>query len=184
MGNTFAPDYNDVPSRIKQFRDKHPEGSLQPADLTKPYTIETFGSETFIVYCAAAFRTPDDPRPGVGIAWEPVPGKTPFTRGSEIQNAETSAWGRALVAVLAADTKRISSDEEIRSARTAQAPAATAPSGPPPAPKERIDPLVEAVQFLGLSEWVKDQGFDWPWSDAVCDAIRAKCDELGGDEPF
>ena len=58
--------------------------------------------------------SPDDPRPGHGTAWEPVPGPTKFTRDSEIQNAETAAWGRAIVAVLAADTKKIASRQEVQ----------------------------------------------------------------------
>ena len=66
------------------------------------------------MYTACAYRTPDDIRPGVGVAWELVPGATSFTRGSEAMNAETAAWGRAIVAVLAADTKRgVASAQEV-----------------------------------------------------------------------
>jgi hypothetical protein len=83
--------------------------------LDHPYRIEQIGPDTVIVYVAAAYRAPDDLLPGIGTAMEIYPGKTPYTRGSEIQNAETSAWGRAIVAALAADTKKgISSQEEIR----------------------------------------------------------------------
>src|SRR5689334_1068647 len=94
-------DYVDVAARIREFRDKHPEGSLQPADPSQPFTVVEIGDQTFIAYAAAAYRTPDDQRPGIGVAYEPFPGKTQFTRDSELQNAETSAWGRAIVAVLA-----------------------------------------------------------------------------------
>ncbi len=41
---------------------------------------------------AACFLTPDDPRPSIVIVQEMLPGKSPYTRGSEIMNAETSAW--------------------------------------------------------------------------------------------
>jgi hypothetical protein len=69
----------------------------------------------FIVYVAAAYRTPDDAAPGIGAAWEPYPGQTPYTLGSELMNAETSAWGRAIIAVGASDSKRgIASREEVR----------------------------------------------------------------------
>lgn len=108
-------DYVDVAERIVEFRNKYPDGSLQPADLAKPYSVEEIAGGTFIVVVAAAYRTADDTRPGVGMAQEPFPGRTAFTRGSELQNAETSAWGRAIVAALAADTKRgVSTAEEIR----------------------------------------------------------------------
>jgi hypothetical protein len=113
-------DYIDVAERIRLFREKHPEGSLQPANLDKPFDMVTLGDKTFIVYIAAAYRTPDDIRPGIGAAWEPFPGRTPYTKDSELMVAETSAWGRAIMAVLAADSKRVASLDEVR-ARKAQA---------------------------------------------------------------
>jgi hypothetical protein len=111
----FATDYIDVAARLVEFREKHPEGSLQPARPDKPFEVIEVAGTTYIVYGAAAYRTPDDPRPGIGYAYEQVPGRTPYTRNSELQNAETSAWGRAIVAALAADTKKgIASAEEVR----------------------------------------------------------------------
>jgi hypothetical protein len=108
-------DYVDVPQRIAEFRGKYPNGSLQPADIAIPYRVERIGDKTFVVVVAAAYRTPDDPRPGIGMAYEQFPGRTPYTKDSELQNAETSAWGRAIVAALAADTKRsVASQEEVR----------------------------------------------------------------------
>jgi hypothetical protein len=83
------------------------------------------------VYSAAAYRTPDDQLPGVGWAYEPIPGPTNFTRDSELQNAETAAWGRAMVAALAVDTKKgIASSEEVRNrqTKTTEAPQAKAPA--------------------------------------------------------
>ena len=71
-----------------------------------------------IVAKAYAYRTPDDPRPGIGHAQESFPGKTPYTRDSELMNAETSAWGRSIVAVLAADTRRgVASRDEVAARR-------------------------------------------------------------------
>jgi hypothetical protein len=119
--------YNTVPQRIEEFRKKYPEGSLQQVGLR----FEEFAGGSWVVYTAAAYRTPDDPTPGHGTAWEPVPGKTSFTRDSELQNAETAAWGRAIVAALAADAQKpIASREEVRNRqpepaapRTVSAPA-------------------------------------------------------------
>ncbi|RJO79332.1 hypothetical protein D5S18_03095 [Nocardia panacis] len=121
MGYEKNNDYVEVNERLLSFRTKHPEGSLQPRNPDRPYTVEEIGGQIFIVYVAAAYRTPDDPRPGIGVAQESFPGKTPYTRGSEIQNAETSAWGRAMVAALAADTKRgVASAAEVRNRQAEQ----------------------------------------------------------------
>lgn len=110
----FADDYVPVAERLVEFRAKYPDGCLRPADLSKPFDIVAVGGQMFLVVVAAAFRTPDDPAPGVGMAWEPVPGLTNFTRNSELQNAESSAWGRAIIAVGAADAKRgIASAEDV-----------------------------------------------------------------------
>ena len=100
-------DYVDVAQRIADFSEKYPEGSLQ-SELTL--------LEGGWLCKARAFRTPDDARPGIGHAFEPVPGKTPYTKDSEAMNAETSAWGRAIVA-LGFQTKKIASKQEVQ-ART------------------------------------------------------------------
>jgi len=118
-------DYIDVATRIVEFREKYPEGSLQQVKyelLEVPiYTKDKDTGEVsqtavrvYLAYTAAAYRNPDDKLPGVGTAWEPIPGPTQFTRDSEMQNAETAAWGRAIVAALAADTKKgIASKDEV-----------------------------------------------------------------------
>lgn len=116
-------DYVEVKDRILQFREKYPEGSLQQVSVQ----FLDFGGKSWVVYTAAAYRTPDDPRPGHGTAWEPVPGGTNFTRDSELQNCETSAWGRALIAVGAADAKQgVASADEVRSRQQDQQPSAVA----------------------------------------------------------
>jgi hypothetical protein len=106
---SFMNDYVDVAERIRTFREKYPNGSLQQVSLQ----FIDFAGKSWVVYTAAAYRTPDDITPGHGTAWEPVPGTSSFKRDSEVMNAETSAWGRAIVAVLASDTKRIASRNEL-----------------------------------------------------------------------
>lgn len=117
-------DYVPVADRIAEFRDKYPDGSLQcewqmvliPTAVKQPDGSWTTMDRPIIVAKAFAYRTPDDPRPGIGHAQESIPGKTPYTKDSELMNAETSAWGRAIVAVLAADTRRgVASRDEVRS---------------------------------------------------------------------
>lgn len=121
--------YVDVAERIRLFRDRYPEGSLQPANLATPWEIVTIGEKTFLVYIAAAYRHPDDPRPGIGMAWEPFPGRTPYTKDSELMVAETSAWGRAIKAALLDDRAKVASLDEVRARRTAdQHPASDATS--------------------------------------------------------
>lgn len=110
MSNTFAKDYVDVAERIREFKKLFPTGSLQRVEMQ----FVNIGGKDFVVYTAAAYRSPDDERPGIGTAWEPIPGKTPYTKDSEVMVAETSAWGRAIVAALAGETKRIASADEVR----------------------------------------------------------------------
>jgi hypothetical protein len=134
MANYKGPlDYIDVATRIIEFREKFPQGSLQ--SWQDPYVIEVKmpdgNIKSYMVYSAAAYRSPDDQLPGVGWAYEPIPGPTNFTRDSELQNAETAAWGRAMVAALAVDTKKgIASSEEVRNrqTKTTEAPQAKAPA--------------------------------------------------------
>jgi hypothetical protein len=102
-------DYIDVAERIAAFKAAHPDGSLQ----TEGWEIREVGNRLFIVYRALAFRSPDDTRPGMGTAWEPFPGPTPYTRDSELMNAETAAWGRAIVAVGITANRRIASRQEV-----------------------------------------------------------------------
>lgn len=102
-------DYVEVHDRIAAFYEKFPEGSLQSS-----WELLTLNEQETIVVEARAFRTAADPRPGIGLASEPVPGLTPYTKGSELMNAETSAWGRALAA-LGFEVKRgIASANEVR----------------------------------------------------------------------
>lgn len=97
--------YITVNERIDAFYAKYPEGSLQSEMVML--------TDTIVVFKASAFRTADDAKPGIGHSSLAIPGTTPYTRGSEIENAETSAWGRALAA-LGFEVKRgIASRDEI-----------------------------------------------------------------------
>ena len=104
-------DYVEVHDRIQQFAEKYPAGSLQ-----SEYDWVERDGERWLVVKAYAYRDPEDTRPGVGHAWEPVPGRTPYTRGSELMVGETSAWGRALAALGIAVHKGVATGGEIRAA--------------------------------------------------------------------
>lgn len=121
MAFELSDDYIDVAARIQEFRAKHIGGTLAPLNPAEPFKIVDLNGKLFVVVVAAAYRSTDDPRPGVGMAWEPFPGTTPYTRNSELQNAETAAWGRAIIAVGAADSKRgVASAEEVRNRQAEQ----------------------------------------------------------------
>jgi len=106
--------YVDVAERIRRFKQLYPNGCLRPYNPAEPFRIMEIGGREFIVYTAAAFRSPEDTCPGIAVAAEPAAGQTQFTRMSEVMNAETSAWGRAIVAVLASDSQRVASADEVR----------------------------------------------------------------------
>lgn len=163
MANFDMSDYVDVAERIREFREKYPEGTLQAEIIPLPDSITGF-----IAVKAYAYRAPDDPRPGVGLAYEPVPGKTPYTKDSELQNAETSAWGRAIIAVGVADTKRgVASANEVRNRRADQ----DAPSQPPQPAEPAEHPATESA-LIGILERLRPlmatNGNDYPdaWRDA------------------
>jgi hypothetical protein len=118
--------YEEVPDRIKRFFEKHPEGSLRcqkieykvlpvmrKQEQANEETILVPDRSLHVIYHALAYRTPDDKAPGYGVASEPIPGLTNYTRDSELMNAETSAWGRALVA-LGFVAKTVASANEVR----------------------------------------------------------------------
>lgn len=102
--------YVDVPQRIKLFYEKYPEGSLQ---MDPNLEFKQVGDLLIVIGRALAFRHPEDNRPGVGTAQEYLPGKTAFTRGSEIQNLETSCWGRAIGSLGIGIEKAIATREEV-----------------------------------------------------------------------
>ena len=169
-------DYIEVSERLAAFFDRYPEGSLQ----TDSWEVETIGDRQFVVYAALAFRTPNDLRPGMGKAWEPFPGPTPFTKDSELMNAETSAWGRACVAVGVTASKRIASREEVQARGGDPAPDAVAPGAREPNPHQqrllsllsaakaqgmKLPALQEALNTMGLQEIVLGPG----WTDQLTD---------------
>ena len=156
MSNNYKGpmDYIDVATRIADFRHQYPDGRLRQADIQ---FIE-FANKHWVVYTAEAWRTADDPAPAQGTAWEPVPGPTNFTRDSELQNAETAAWGRAIVAAMASDTKEgIASREEVRNRqRDEQREAEEARQ------KDLQSWADNIMAFEKAGEWQKiEQGMEW-----------------------
>ena len=99
--------YIEVKDRIEAFYKKYPEGSIQTEIINL--------TDARVVMKAYAFRFLEDTRPGIGHSALGIPGKTTYTRDSELENAETSAVGRA-IANLGFEVKRsVASADEIRS---------------------------------------------------------------------
>lgn len=106
-------DYVTVAERMREFYKLYPEGSLQ----MDPPDIRQVEGKTWAIGRAYAYRDRNDDRPGIGTAWEIIPGRTPYTNGSEIQNLETSCWGRALAAVGIKIEKGVATADEVRAAK-------------------------------------------------------------------
>jgi hypothetical protein len=119
--------YVTVQERVIEFKKMHPEGSLQ-----FEFKGVLDGSPLMMWGIAYAYRHPGDERPGIGTAAELIEGKTPYTKGSELQNLESSAWGRAIAALGIGISKGIASKQEVQAAKDRQAPG-------PAKPKE-VDP--------------------------------------------
>lgn len=179
MSSTFKGplDYIDVAARIVEFRTKHSDGSLTrvaPDGSLVPLEFMDFAGKTWVVYTAFAYRSPDDRLPGVGTAWEPVPGPTQFTKDSEVQNAETAAWGRAIVAALAADTKKgIASAEEVRNRQDAAAEGSQEP--PTNAPPDAWRSLIADATTTGTLSAIYNRANGAGWAnEEVMAALSAR----------
>jgi hypothetical protein len=134
--------YVTAAERVAMFYEKFPNGSIQ-----FEYMGVMDGDPTKMWGVARAYRSPEDPLPGVGTASEFIIGKTPYTFGSEMQNLETSCWSRAVASLNIGTSKGISSKEEVATSRQNQAPG-------PAKPKEVVqeppsDPM-EADPWLSL----------------------------------
>lgn len=173
MSRFNTEDYVTVPERIALFFAKYPTGSFEVVNVQ---AMEMNGQD-YLLYIAAAYRTPDDPRPSHGTAWELVPGPTPFTRGSEAQNAETSAIGRAIANLGIGANRSIASAEDIIKSN-AEADA-----------RKEVNDLKQELLDLA-KEWAEDtdgeyetaadvvkafvkaRGLDYPGKDASADDLR------------
>jgi hypothetical protein len=88
--------------------------------------------------------------PAIAVAAEPVIGSSSFTRNSEVMNAETSAWGRAIMAALAVDEPHVASREEVENRRN-DAPdvGRVVPRPLPTATTDAPQPATSKVRQLG-----------------------------------
>ncbi len=130
--------YVTAAERVAMFYEKYPNGSIQ-----FEYMGVMDGDPTKMWGVARAYRSPEDPLPGVGTASEFIIGKTPYTFGSEMQNLETSCWSRAVASLNIGTSKGISSKEEVATSRQNQAPGPAKPKEvvqEPPSDPMEADP--------------------------------------------
>lgn len=135
-GGVDLGDYVQVKDRIARFYELFGQGRIVTTEVR--LTREPDDTPRVLVE-AKAYRNPEDSLPGVGWSWMELPGKTSFTRGSELENTETSAWGRAIAALGVLVDHSIASQQEINNKgsdepqRPSQ-PRQDAPQRPEPTP--------------------------------------------------
>lgn len=152
MSGFDLSNYKTVPERMTEALEKYPMASLQSEVVELPGPF----ADKFIAVKARFFRWEGDTNPGEGLAWELVPGKTPYTKDSELMNAETSAWGRAIIAAFAADAQKgIASREEVEGRRPRSR---RAPQNVNPETGEVFDAITYArEQVAPFTSWTPEQ---------------------------
>ena len=103
-------DYVDVPTRLAEALKRWPDLRIQE---TKP-VIVIVDNQQYIEICCYVWRDATDLKPSIAYCWEPIPGRTPYTKGSEMMNASTSCLGRALGFLGMGIGKSIASRNEVQ----------------------------------------------------------------------
>jgi hypothetical protein len=112
MAGFDLSNYVEVADRLREWYEKNPSARIVTSIVEQ--------TEKRVTVKAEVFRKAEDLLPaGVGHSALGIPGTTPYTRGAELENAETSAIGRALVAA-GLPSKKIASADEVLSKRAAQ----------------------------------------------------------------
>lgn len=161
-----APDlggYVEVKDRVAEFHRRYPEGIVRTRlfEDGMPFKIVrmkgmavmrdgSFGEfdETFLCVVAEARRKPDEDW-FTASSYEPYPGRTPYTRYSELENAETSAWGRAMAALGIGVDKSMASRTEVENRSAEREPAQQQPRNASPAQVASCAQNIMAVKNLG-----------------------------------
>ena len=103
-------DYVDVPTRLAEALKRWPNLRIQE---TKPIIV-TVDNQQYVEISCTVWRDLDDLIPMIAYCWEPIPGRTPYTKGSEMMNASTSCLGRALGFLGMGIGKSIASRNEVQ----------------------------------------------------------------------
>jgi hypothetical protein len=160
-------DYVPVAERLEKFYERFPDGRITTQ------IVEHNLESGFVLMRAEVYRSPDDASAAAtGHAFE-VRGESYVNKTSYVENAETSAVGRAL-AMLGFEVKRgIASREELQKTARMQAttPPASAPSktqtkattvAPAQSPVDLDREILEVAESLGydaakVRKWVNQK---------------------------
>jgi hypothetical protein len=147
----FAEDYIDVAERLRAWYEAYPNARIETEIVSL--------SDKNVVVKAWAYRgeVADEKPAGTGHASMAIPGSTPYTRGSELENTETSAVGRALV-MAGLPSKKVASGDEIRSK------AGTAKPSPVAQDKQKSD---DAKILLAAQDAFGDDPALVEWRDSI-----------------
>lgn len=117
-------DYQTVEERIHRFWELHPTGRIV-TEVQYQHTSEA-GRLDQIVIKASVFRSVEDEQPAAVDFAEETLGSNPVNRSSFVENASTSAIGRALATLgLSPKGKRPSREEMQKAQRVGPKPVAT-----------------------------------------------------------
>jgi hypothetical protein len=109
-GNPIDNGYITVAIRHSAFVEDYPNGLIE--------TYLAHASAGLVVVHCSVWKNREDAdndkrADGTGMASMPIPGPTTFTKNSEVENAETSALGRALAAIGYHAKETMASQDEI-----------------------------------------------------------------------
>lgn len=102
--------YVDVSTRLRLALAKFPDLRVSES---LPVVVNA-GEGMFVQVTCTVWRSPDDPLPCTASAWERTPGRSAFTRDSEMMNASTSALGRALGLMGFGIVASMASEDEVQ----------------------------------------------------------------------
>jgi hypothetical protein len=176
MGRFNLDDYQTVDDRLHEFWTRFPDARV----LTQ---LVSSDDDRFVVK-ALVYTDSQDERPrATGFAEEKI-GSSPVNKTSALENAETSAIGRALANMgLSPKGQRPTREEMDKVARSDSEPAA--PSAPP-APTDAID-IVKLAEsrYSELVKAAKDGGLTQAVFKTTLKAhgITAKMDVVDPDDP-
>lgn len=197
-------DYNEVADRVAQFNEDYPTGRITTQIVEQSVDVEdvveasrSSGSyrqpiaRGYVTVRAAVYKTPESVGPdGTGHSTMLIPGITQYTRDSELENAETSAVGRALAFIgYYAKGEGLASKQEI----AAKGGSSRKDSSPKKAKEEEPRGLTDAQKkklFASLREYAPDiaddsakrKAFVWQVTAAVNGKGRMSTADMTGED--